>query len=513
MNMQTDISGIPCINCHSPDGWDKLPPVMIFDHNETKFPLDGSHTILNCTPCHMGETIEQKHDFKQANPDCSSCHLDIHKTTLGEDCATCHNSESWIVSRRTFNHETTTFPLTGAHQFATCQDCHTTEPVIQFNHTPTDCYSCHRLNYDNTINPIHTAVNFGTDCNQCHSIGEFSWKTSFDHNLTQFPLLGLHKPLNCEQCHTNQNFALSIDCSSCHLEDFQSTQNPDHNLSGYPLESCTACHSEIGWIPHRFNHDLPQDCSTCHILDYDNAVNPNHVSELGFTTDCERCHTGTSTWSGALFDHSDVSTNCVTCHLSDYENASDPPHSEEMGFSQSCETCHNSTTTWEGATFDHINTTSGCVTCHLTNYENTTNPDHEAIDLDTSCETCHTSTSDWTEVNFAHAFPISPNGHQDEKTETCTSCHTSGFSPPTFSCTLSPCHQGIDNEHLDDGQWESCTIGGTQYTYDPNSSNDPQCITCHPSGNEDDCDGDDGDIMNPLNWRNELKLIRKWNHN
>ena len=53
----------------------------------------------------------------------------------------------------------------------------------------------------------------------------------------------------------------------------------------------------------------------------------------------------------------------------------------------------------------------------------------------------------------------------------------------------------------------------TQYTYDPNSSNDPQCITCHPSGNEDDCDGDDGDIMNPLNWRNELKLIRKWNHN
>jgi len=463
MNMQKDISDISCINCHSPDGWDKLPSVMAFDHNETKFPLVGSHTILNCRPCHTGETLEQKHDFKQANPDCSSCHLDIHKTKLGDDCASCHNAESWIVTRRTFNHETTTFSLTGSHRFATCQDCHNTDPVIQFNHTPTDCYTCHRLDYDNSINPVHTAINFSTDCNQCHSVSQSSWKASFNHDLTQFPLLGLHKPLNCIQCHTDQKFSLSIECSSCHLEDFQSTQNPDHNLSGYPLEACTACHSEIGWIPHRFNHNYPQNCSTCHMLEYDNAVNPQHTTELGFNTDCERCHTGTTTWNGALFDHSGVSTNCATCHL--------------------------------------------------TNYENTTNPDHETMGFDTSCELCHTSTSNWTEVNFAHAFPIAPNGHQDERTETCASCHASGFSPPTFSCTLSPCHQGIDNEHLDDGQWESCTIGGAQYTYDPNASDNPQCITCHPSGDEDDCDSDDGDIMNPLDWRNELKIIRKWNHN
>lgn len=496
MNMQTDISEIPCINCHSPDGWDKLPPVMIFDHNETKFPLDGSHTILNCTPCHMGETIEQKHDFKQANPDCSSCHLDIHKTTLGEDCATCHNSESWIVSRRTFNHETTTFSLTGAHQFATCQDCHTTEPVIQFNHTPTDCYSCHRINYDNTINPIHTAVNFGTDCNQCHSIGQFSWKTSFDHNLTQFPLLGLHKPLNCEQCHTDQNFALSIECSSCHLEDFQSTQNPDHNLSGYPVESCIACHSEIGWIPHRFNHDLPQDCSTCHMLDYDNAVNPNHASELGFTTDCERCHTSISTWRGASFDHSGVSTNCVSCHLADYENATDPPHSEEMGFSQSCETCHTSTTTWDGATFSHDGITSDCNTCHMTDFYK-----EHSDGFPTNCEVCHT-TNDWDDVTFDHDnnyFPINSGDHKGEWSTCEAECHVNASDYTVFSCGLNGvCHDhdqsDMDDEHKDE----------SNYVYESAS-----CYNCHPNGKEEDND----DIFNPVNWRNELKIIRKWKHN
>ncbi len=455
--MQEDtliVPGYDCGHCHGAEGWTVIS-FSNFEHDHTAFPLLGAHTIQLCNACHKGKTVEERHQFQLASVACNSCHMDIHESVLGENCTQCHESESWTVTPRTFDHETTMFSLSGAHRFTACSDCHKQLPVVRFDFTPTDCYGCHSEQYEKTNSPNHLSANFGIDCEQCHSVRQETWDTSFDHSLTEFPLLGLHKPLQCEDCHQGNNYQLSFLCSSCHLEDYQTTLSPNHVDYGYPLEECRACHTEFGWIPHRYIHDLPHTCNSCHIPDFNLAVDPPHSNELGFTLDCEQCHVSTTTWKGAVYMHENIVGHCVACHQEDYNN--------------------------------------------------TSNPDHGVAGLDTNCESCHISTSQWTEVNFPHEFPINPHPHQDEKIESCNSCHGAGFAPPSFSCTLSPCHQGMDSEHFDDGSWESCTINGVHYTYDSNATDDPQCITCHPNGDKDSCG--DGDKVEQQNWRNSLELI------
>jgi len=335
---------------------------------------------------------------------------------------------------------------------------------------------------------------------------------------------------------------LSVNCESsgCHLSTFESTTNPNHADYGYPPEYCDECHNENGWEPNIFAHQLSLACMTCHLTNYHGAVNPVHNENIGFTTTCEDCHTSTTTWTGASFSHTGITTGCNTCHLENYNGTTDPNHVDlnfsttcedchsstttwygalfdhtgitdgcnachidnfnattdpnhiDLNFSTTCEDCHTSTTTWAGAFFDHTGITAGCNACHLDNYNATTDPNHSAWGYPTTCEDCHNSTTDWSDANFSHSFPIAPNGHQDETNETCTSCHSNGDAS-SFTCFGSQCHSisGMVNEHCENGSGSCESCNGFTFPYTGVTSDD--CYTCHPHGNENDCGGDGGD--------------------
>jgi hypothetical protein len=100
-----------------------------------------------------------------------------------------------------------------------------------------------------------------------------SWKPAqFNHDLTGFPLTGGHAITDCKRCHTNGTYSgLSKDCITCHLKDFQNTNNPPH--TGFP-QTCTSCHTIQSWKPATFDHSktqfpltgahATQACAACH---------------------------------------------------------------------------------------------------------------------------------------------------------------------------------------------------------------------------------------------------------
>jgi len=103
-NESFQVRGYGCSDCHRSSDWRDLK-LGDFDHSKTAFPLAGSHTVQNCTACHQGTTLAEKHQFSKAPGSCADCHLDVHETTLGKDCAACHQPVSWTVILESFNHE------------------------------------------------------------------------------------------------------------------------------------------------------------------------------------------------------------------------------------------------------------------------------------------------------------------------------------------------------------------------------------------------------------------------
>jgi hypothetical protein len=259
---------------------------------------------------------------------CVSCHQTQYAGTTNPphqaagfptDCTTCHNTTTWTGA--TFNHAT--FPLTGGHQAATCQQCHVNGV---YRGTPTTCLACHQANYNATTNPPHQSAGFPTDCTTCHNTVTWTGAT-FNHNASQFPLTGAHLAATCQACHGNGVYdGLPTTCVSCHQSDYAGTNNPPHQAAGFP-NTCTTCHTTTTWTGATFNHSTTQF-----------PLTGAHVS-----TTCQQCH------SSGVYDG--LPTNCVSCHQSDYAGTTNPNH-QTAGFPTDCTSCHT-TTRWDGATFNH----------------------------------------------------------------------------------------------------------------------------------------------------------------
>src|SRR5438309_547501 len=287
-----------------------------FDHEHTDYPLRGAHVDVVCESCHAAGKLfrdakkeciachrkEEPHEGKLGR-DCGACHQaqDSHAGRLGKDCGICHGSEKWKPS--SFDHtRDTTWPLTGQHEKVACHTCHTANVMTQ--KLPTECVSCHRPN------DVH-AGSLGKECDQCHTTQGWRTSVSFDHDLTKFPLVGLHVTVPCEQCHlTRQYREVGHECIDCHKK--------DDVHKGNLGKDCKRCHSENGWKLWQFDHGketgfalsgahgklaceschrrppdevkLKQDCLTCHEKD------DVHFGQYG--RQCDRCHT-TITWKGA----------------------------------------------------------------------------------------------------------------------------------------------------------------------------------------------------------------------
>lgn len=282
--------GSDCSTCHEPGGW---VPVR-FDHDhDTGFRLAGRHRGLGCESCHTS-----KSRTLAIETDCVSCHRadDDHRGQNGSDCAACHDATSWSSAR--FDHDRMTdFALHGAHQSAACGKCHRGD--LREEKLASSCHSCH------SADDVHRGQE-GERCSVCHNEGGWSQRVFFDHDITRFPLLGLHAVGTCDQCHLSPRFKDADEsCVSCHSGDdaHRSRLGPD----------CELCHNPNGWRVWRFDHDSQTgfplrgaheglDCHTCHQRP---AADSDGVAVAG---GCGSCHARDDVHQGSY------GRSCSRCH-------------------------------------------------------------------------------------------------------------------------------------------------------------------------------------------------------
>ena len=321
-----------CTNCHTTVSF----TTATFDHSTTGFALTGMHVSPTPTPC---ASCHVSNNYTLNSTACYGCHLAAWQstTTLGgavpnhvtagfpTDCSLCHSTANWTTS--TFNHSSTTFPLTGAHTTVACALCH-----VNGNYSgtlPTDCYSCHIAQWQSTTTlggsvPNHITSGYPTTCASCHTTT--SWLGAvFNHNTTGFPLTGAHVTVACTLCHTSSAVP-PTDCYSCHTAQWQSTATlggavPNHlaadaSAAGITTAACATCHTTTNWLGATFTH---------------NFFNINHGNSGGI---CANCHTSPST-TYTLFQ-------CTGCHGNN--NAANFNHPKVGGYvynSVNCYQCHS----------------------------------------------------------------------------------------------------------------------------------------------------------------------------
>jgi hypothetical protein len=421
VNNNYSITNTACVSCHQTDYNNATTPVPHagfpttceqchdtvlwadgkFDHSTTGFVLTGLHTVppRQCTDCHVNN------NYNIATATCVSCHLKDYQGTTNPNhvtanfpqaCDSCHSTSTWLNA--TFNHNSTGFPLTGAHTSPPrqCTDCHVNN---NYNLTSTSCVSCHQTDYNNAITPVnHVAAGFPTTCETCHDT--VLWTDAvFNHTTTGFQLAGAHTvpPRQCTDCHVSNNYALnSTLCYTCHQKDYSGTNNPAHAAAGFPT-TCELCHDTTVWTDSTFNHNTttfpltgshtvpPRVCTDCH-------VNNN------FTT---------------------LPTTCIGCHQTDYNTTTNPGHAAQpQFFPTTCQTCHN-TTAWTGATFNHAQYTQ-----FPTNHGNANNV----------CSACHINSNDYSvfQCTGCHGGNNANNFHHENvpgyvyNSINCYQCHQSG---------------------------------------------------------------------------------------
>ncbi|MGB5346697.1 MAG: hypothetical protein WBN23_11080 [Woeseia sp.] len=351
-------------------------------------------------------------------------------------CATCHTDHEGrdanivILNTATFDHKLTDFPLLGGHATTACVDCHVEDE--KFRDAPSNCFSCHE---DDNVH----GKTMGEVCEDCHNT--IAWDdVTFDHDTTDFPLIGKHNDATCLDCHEDDTFPPPpTNCYGCHAED------DSHN--GKSGNQCENCHNPTGWDDTSFDHSRDTDfdligkhadlsCNDCHsddpfgdVMDMDcvgcHLEDDNHEGHFG--AKCDTCHTPDD-WALVVFDH-DVDTNhplngaheqaeCTACHIEPIFDvplagdacndchAEDDSHDGTLGIV--CNDCHNEVAWEDKLFFDHDLTSfpllghhveQECAACHET---------HRFSDAPTECVSCHTDDD-----------PHRGNFHQE-----CSACHT-----------------------------------------------------------------------------------------
>ena len=508
-----------CEKCHTtaPD-W---KPAKFNEHDQFYFPIySGNHngewdncsdchtqpenySVFTCTNCHEHEISKMNNEHKGVGGYSSSSY----------SCFACHPNGG---KHEAFNHNNTSFPLTGAHLAVECLSCH----ANGYAGTATDCVACHTENYNLAADPNHLAAGIETSCESCHSTS--AWKPSaFDHTNTGFSLTGGHSGKQCSQCHQGTTIGAGPDCYDCHQQNYNEAEN--HLLSGFPHD-CTQCHSTTNWQESTFNHNATNfpltgahiatgclschtngyagtatDCAACHTENYNLAADPNHLA-AGIETSCEKCHS-TSAWQPSDFDHlastgfpltgGHSGKQCSECHLGTtigagpdcfdchQQNYNEAENHLTGGFPHDCTQCH-STTNWGEANFDHnatnfpltgahiatgclschtngyAGTDSDCAACHTENYNLAADPNHLAAGIETSCESCH-STSAWKPSAFDHTntgFSLT-GGHSGKQCSLCHQGTTIGAGPGCYDCHSQNYNQA--ENHLSGGYPHECT--------------------------------------------------------
>jgi len=157
-----------CTLCHTTTAWKP----STFDHNATRFPLQGAHVAVTCNQCHVNNR------FAGTPSDCYSCHQgDFQRATnpnhltlnFSHDCMSCHTLSAWTPS--TFDHDGQYFRIySGKHRgkWQTCATCH----VNPADYKMFECINCHEHSQQKMDDKHRNRPDYQYNsqaCYRCHS--------------------------------------------------------------------------------------------------------------------------------------------------------------------------------------------------------------------------------------------------------------------------------------------------------------------------------------------------------
>jgi hypothetical protein len=299
-----------CIDCHKPHVFVADANVCVGCHGAKETFLATSvpaHAI--CASCHVA------HDPGAAAVSCAGCHSEVKVTHADKTaCITCHAPHSGDVNAKasqcTSCHSQIATTDTGAHAGATpCTSCHKPHDFQPPPNKLALCASCHAS--ESTL----VSTNKGhTDCASCHGASAHAPKTALScascHAKEQASApkghqacLGCHEPhsgshlpkATCASCHADKtggpHDALKNGCTTCHRV---------HGPGGIPAPpACTTCHATDRPLPALHTVTAHKDCATCH---------SPHKSKVPDRTTC------TGTCHADRKGHQPQAQVCTGCH-------------------------------------------------------------------------------------------------------------------------------------------------------------------------------------------------------
>ena len=382
-----------------------------------------------------------------------------------------------------FDHFTTGFELDGVHRDLPCESCHLN---AIFKGTPRNCGTCHITGSPFNATPkTATHIPSTNDCAACHNTIAFRPQMHFDHGQ----VLG--------------------SCVSCHNGTMAQGKGPAHPATS---DDCAACHTVMAWNPPKsVDHtQIPLAvagfCIICHNGTQASGKPANHVVT---NLECGDCHL-TSTWLGANFDHSGITSGCASCHNGSKAVGKQGNH---MPTSNLCESCHTTgigtkTPSWAPSKFDHAQmTVTTCQTCHNGTVKITTGfvsgmPTNHVPPIPSSvdCAVCH-GNNPAAETWSVLAASI-PTLHSGLSVSNCLMCHAgqtfagqpapyipmsvSGISP-TKKAPLAPPHipvlVGTDCSVCHGAAYQAGGFGpATAMSAAKHGAVSTTCDTCHDTG-------------------------------
>lgn len=267
--------GSDCRQCHSETSFQTLLNPDKFNHTLTGYVLEGKHATVDCRKCH-----ETKMTEPLAHAQCIDCHDDYHKgqfivNASPPDCRECHTVDDFSGSLYTIErHNTSPFPLVGAHIATPCIECHLEKEEWSFRNIGKRCVDCHVDVHEGFLSEKYYPQKA---CEQCHT-PEVWAEVNFDHVRTGFELSGKHKSTSCNGCHVPEEpmeqgkkivfTGLKTDCAGCH----DNIHERQFEVEG--ITDCKRCHGVIAWKPSQFDHQTARfklegahknvECRECH---------------------------------------------------------------------------------------------------------------------------------------------------------------------------------------------------------------------------------------------------------
>lgn len=217
-----------CAACHTVQSF--VPSTFtVAQHATTHFALEGRHAVVPCASCHRLTTIDltpfgsARVQLRPPAASCTDCHAPAHGSQPQHRldhgaCGTCHDVQGWLPSIFTIaRHDSTAFPLQGAHAAASCRTCHGPDrPGLRALDPAVDrgrarialslperaCQDCHRDVHRGRYVEGGEASHLGP-CARCHDDTRFVPSTvdTDAHDAFGFRLEGAHRAAPCTLCH------------------------------------------------------------------------------------------------------------------------------------------------------------------------------------------------------------------------------------------------------------------------------------------------------------------------